>query len=61
MNLNRRSFLKKTLAAGSVLAGAGSFLAACSGVTRSDMPDPGIAELTHSQLLDIIDIKETLP
>ena len=50
MNLNRRSFLKKTLAAGSVLAGAGSFLAACSGVTRSDMPDPGIAELTHSQL-----------
>jgi len=39
MKLNRRSFLKNFLAAGSVLAGAGSLLSACSGITRSDMPD----------------------
>ena len=38
MKLNRRSFLKKTVAAGSMLAGAGSFLSACSSITRSDMP-----------------------
>lgn len=50
MKINRRSFLKHTLAAGSMLTGAGSFLTACSGVTRSDMPDPGIAEQTHSKL-----------
>ena len=38
MKINRRNFLKKTVAAGSLLAGAGSFLSACSGITRSDMP-----------------------
>jgi hypothetical protein len=41
MKLNRRSFLKNSLAAGSLLAGAGSFLSACSGITRSDMPNVG--------------------
>ena len=38
MILNRRSFLKNFLAAGSVLTGVGSLLSACSGITRSDMP-----------------------
>ena len=42
MKLNRRNFFKKTLAAGSLLAGAGSFIAACSGVNRSDMPGPDV-------------------
>ena len=41
MKLNRRSFLKNTLAAGSLLAGTGSFLSACSGITRSDMSHIG--------------------
>jgi hypothetical protein len=41
MKLNRRSFLKNSLAAGSLLTGAGSFLSACSGITRSDLPDAG--------------------
>lgn len=43
MKLNRRSFLKHFLAAGSVLAGAGSLVSACSPITRSDMvnADPG--------------------
>ena len=50
MKINRRSFLKKTLAAGSLLAGAGSFIAACSGVNRSDMPGPDVAEQTHHRL-----------
>jgi hypothetical protein len=46
MKLNRRSFLKKTLAAGSLLAGAGSFIAACSGVGRNKLPEPELAEQT---------------
>ena len=41
MKLNRRRFLKNSLAAGSLLVGTGSFLSACSGITRSDMPDVG--------------------
>ena len=41
MKINRRSFLKNSLAAGSLLTGAGSFLFACSGITRSDLPDAG--------------------
>jgi hypothetical protein len=44
MKLNRRSFLKKTLAAGSLLAGAGYFIAACSGVSRNKLPGPELAE-----------------
>ena len=50
MKLNRRSFLKKTLAAGSLLAGAGSFIAACSGVSRNEMPGPDPAEQPHQGL-----------
>ncbi len=42
--------MKKTLAAGSLLAGAGSIIAACSGVSRSNMPGPGVAEQTHHRL-----------
>jgi hypothetical protein len=38
MKIDRRNFLKKTLTAGSMLAGAGSILSACSSITRSDMP-----------------------
>jgi len=41
--MDRRRFLKNFLAAGSLLAGAGSLLSACSGATRSDMPDGGPA------------------
>lgn len=41
MKMNRRRFLKNSLAAGSLLAGAGSFLSACSGITRSDLPYAG--------------------
>ena len=49
MKLNRRSFLKKTLAAGSLLAGAGSLVAGCSGITRSDMPQRDLAAKTALQ------------
>jgi len=38
MKINRRSFLKKTLAVGSLLTGGGSIISACSGIIRSDMP-----------------------
>jgi len=37
MKINRRSFLKKSLVAGSLLAGPGALVSACSGVSRSDM------------------------
>jgi hypothetical protein len=39
MKINRRRFLKKSLVAGTMLAGAGSIVSACSGVSRSDLPD----------------------
>jgi len=38
MKLNRRNFLKQSLVAGSMLAGSGALITACSGVSRSDMP-----------------------
>jgi hypothetical protein len=39
MKINRRSFLKETLATGTMLAGAGSLISACSGISRSDLAD----------------------
>jgi hypothetical protein len=50
MELNRRSFLKKALAAGSLAAGTGSFISACSGIRRSDLPDQNLSGHTASQL-----------
>jgi len=50
MELNRRSFLKKALAAGSLAAGTGSLLSACSGIRRSDLPDQTLSEHTLNQL-----------
>ena len=50
MELNRRSFLKKALAAGSLAVGSGSLFSACSGIRRSDLPDQNIAEHTANQL-----------
>jgi hypothetical protein len=41
MKINRRSFLKKSLAAGSMLAGAGALISACSGISRSGPPESG--------------------
>ena len=38
MEINRRSFLKRTLTAGSVLAGAGAFISACTGISRTGPP-----------------------
>ncbi len=50
MKLNRRSFLKKALAAGSLAAGTGSLFSACAGIRRSDLPDQNLAEPTANQL-----------
>ena len=50
MKLNRRSFLKKALAAGSLAVGTGSLLSGCSGIRRSDLPDQNPAEPTANQL-----------
>jgi len=50
MNINRRSFLKETLAAGTMLAGAGSLITACSGITRSDLSDRIPAEQPTTEL-----------
>jgi len=50
MKLNRRSFLKKALAAGSLAVGTGSLLSGCSGIRRSDLPDQNPAGHTANQL-----------
>lgn len=50
MELNRRSFLKKALAAGSLAAGTGSLFYACAGIRRSDLPDQKLAGHTANQL-----------
>jgi len=50
MKLNRRSFLKRALAAGSLAAGTGSLFSACSGIRRSDLPDQNLAGDTANQL-----------
>jgi hypothetical protein len=39
MKINRRSFLKRTLTAGSMAVGAGSLFSACSSIRRADLPD----------------------
>ena len=53
MKINRRSFLKETLAAGTMLAGAGSLISACSGISRSDLPDRIPAEQSTTQLDEV--------
>ena len=53
MNINRRSFLKETLAAGTMLAGAGSFITACSGISRSDLSDRIPAEQSTMELDEV--------
>ena len=50
MELNRRNFLKKALAAGSLAVGTGSLLSGCSGIRRSDLPDQNLAGHTANQL-----------
>ena len=50
MKINRRSFLKNTLVAGTMLAGTGSLISACSGFGRSDLPDHSHPERLTSQL-----------
>jgi hypothetical protein len=48
MKISRRSFLKKTLATGTLLAGAGTFFPGCSGIRRSDLKEPN--SVNHSIL-----------
>jgi len=50
MVLNRRRFLKKTLAAGTLAVGSGCLLSACSGIRRSDLPDQASSEHASNQL-----------
>ena len=50
MKLNRRSFLKKTLTAGSLAVGSTWWLLACGGIRRSDLPAGGPAELPAPEL-----------
>ena len=50
MELNRRSFLKKALAAGSLTLGTGPLFSACAGARRSDLPDRSLAGHTARQL-----------
>jgi len=50
MNINRRSFLKRTLAAGSMAVGTGSLLSACSSLRRADLPQQNFATPVNSQL-----------
>jgi len=44
MKAYRREFIKKALAAGTFLTGAGSFMAACSGIRRGDLNASETAE-----------------
>jgi hypothetical protein len=53
MKLNRRSFLKHTLAAGSLLAGAGPIISACSGISRSDLQAADLANQATPQLDEV--------
>jgi hypothetical protein len=50
MVLNRRRFLKKALAAGTLAVGSGCLLSACSGIRRSDLPDQNLSGHTANQL-----------
>ena len=53
MKINRRSFLKKSIAAGTLLAGAGSLISACSGTRRSDLKAPESADQSIPQLDEV--------
>jgi len=50
MKINRRSFLKRTLAAGSLSVGTGSLLSACSSFRRADLPDQDLSKPISAQL-----------
>ncbi len=50
MELNRRSFLKKSLAAGSLAVGTGSLFSACAGIRRSDLSGQPFSEPAPNQL-----------
>jgi len=50
MKINRRSFLKRTLAAGSLAVGTGSLLSACSSSRRADLPDQDLSKPINGQL-----------
>lgn len=50
MHINRRSFLKRSLAAGAMSVGAGSLLSACSSIRRADLPQQDFANPANSQL-----------
>jgi len=50
MKINRRSFLKRTLAAGSLAVGNGSLLSACSSLRRADLPDQDLSKPISAQL-----------
>ena len=50
MKINRRSFLKRTLAAGSMAVGTGSLVSACSGFRRTDLPDQDLLKPISAQL-----------
>ena len=50
MKLNRRNFLKKTLAAGSMAVGSGLILSACSSIRRADLPDQNLSKPLTGQL-----------
>jgi hypothetical protein len=53
MKINRRSFLKKSLTAGTMLAGAGSLISACSGISRSDLTEHIPAEQSTTKLDEV--------
>ena len=50
MKIDRRRFLKETLAAGTILAGAASIISACSGIRRSDLPESNPTEQSNPKL-----------
>ena len=50
MKINRRRFLKRTLAAGSLAVGTGSLLSACSSFRRADLPDQDLSKPISAQL-----------
>lgn len=50
MKINRRSFLKRALAAGSMAVGTGSLVSACSGFRRTDLPDQDLSKPISGQL-----------
>ncbi len=50
MKINRRSFLKRTVAAGTLAVGTGSLLSACSSFRRADLPDQDLSKPISAEL-----------